>query len=102
MARDVYDAKNPNKFYSLIGGFAGGNIAGFHAADGSGYEFVCDVLLSTDAINPQAASRMASPFTKWRLYDTTRQNLMKAQLQRLLSAKLSPNLFEIVSKAMQE
>ena len=102
MARDVYDAKNPNKFYSLIGGFAGGNIPGFHAADGSGYEFVCDVLLSTDAINPQAASRMASPFTKWRLYDTSRQNLMKAQLQRLLATKLSPNLFEIVSKAMQE
>jgi|TARA_B110000008_G_scaffold47269_1_gene45667 aminopeptidase N len=101
MASDVYDAKNPNKFYSLIGGFAGGNIEGFHAADGSGYEFVADVLLQTDAINPQASSRMASPFTKWRLYDENRQNLMKAQLERLLAQKLSPNLFEIISKAIK-
>jgi aminopeptidase N len=99
MASDVYDAKNPNKFYSLIGGFAGGNILGFHAADGSGYEFVADVLLSTDAINPQASSRMASPFTKWRLYDEKRQGLIKAQLERLLAQKLSPNLYEIISKA---
>ena len=101
MASDVYDAKNPNKFYSLIGGFAGGNVEGFHAADGSGYEFVADVLLQTDAINPQASSRMASPFTKWRLYDEKRQNLMKAQLERLLAQKLSPNLFEIISKAIK-
>jgi aminopeptidase N len=101
MASDVYDAKNPNKFYSLIGGFAGANIEGFHAADGSGYEFVADVLLQTDAINPQASSRMASPFTKWRLYDEKRQGLIKAQLERMLAQKLSPNLYEIVSKAIK-
>ena len=99
MATEVYDAKNPNKFYSLIGGFAGGNVEGFHAADGSGYEFVADVLLSTDAINPQASSRMAAPFTKWRLYDEKRQGLIKGQLERLLAQKLSPNLYEIISKA---
>jgi aminopeptidase N len=44
---------------------------------------------------------MASPFTKWRLYDENRQNLMKAQLERLLAQKLSPNLFEIISKAIK-
>ena len=101
MASDVYDAKNPNKFYSLIGGFAGANIEGFHAADGSGYELVADVLLQADAINPQASSRMASPFTKWRLYDEKRQGLIKAQLERMLAQKLSPNLYEIVSKAIK-
>ena len=101
MASDVYDAKNPNKFYSLIGGFAGANIEGFHAADGSGYEFIADVLLQADAINPQASSRMASPFTKWRLYDEKRQGLIKAQLERMLAQKLSPNLYEIVSKAIK-
>ena len=101
MASDVYDAKNPNKFYSLIGGFAGANIEGFHAADGSGYEFVADVLLQADAVNPQASSRMASPFTKWRLYDEKRQGLIKAQLERMLAQKLSPNLYEIVSKAIK-
>ena len=101
MASDVYDAKNPNKFYSLIGGFAGANIEGFHAADGSGYEFVADVLLQADAVNPQASSRMASPFTKWRLYDEKRQGLIKAQLERMFAHKLSPNLYEIVSKAIK-
>ena len=32
-----FDWKNPNRFRSLVGSFAGGNPAGFHAADGSGY-----------------------------------------------------------------
>lgn len=45
MVSDVYDVKNLNKFYFFIGGFVGGNIEGFYVVDGSGYEFVVDVLL---------------------------------------------------------
>jgi len=33
---------NPNRVRSVVSTFAGGNPAGFHKADGSGYGFVAD------------------------------------------------------------
>ncbi len=33
----------------------------FHAIDGSGYEFLTDMLLQLDAFNPQIAARIAVP-----------------------------------------
>ena len=46
---------------------------GFHAADGSGYRWVADMLLEMDEKNAIAASRLAKPFTEWRLYDAPRR-----------------------------
>jgi len=96
----VYDAKVPNKFYALIGGFARGNVLGFHALDGRGYDFVVAKLLEMDAINAIAASRLAKPFTEWRLYDPRRASLMRACLEKILAAKPSPNMFEICTKSL--
>ena len=96
----VYDAKVPNKFYALIGGFARGNVLGFHASDGGGYDFVVAKLLEMDAINAIAASRLAKPFTEWRLYDPRRASLMRACLEKILAAKPSPNMFEICTKSL--
>jgi hypothetical protein len=31
----------------LVGGFARGNVPGFHAADGSGYRFITDVMVGS-------------------------------------------------------
>ena len=96
----VYSHKIPNKFYSLIGGFARGNTPGFHAADGSGYVFLADCLLAMDKTNAIAASRLAKPFTEWRLYDAPRQALMKGEIDRILKAEPSPNMFEIMTKSL--
>ena len=62
-------------------GFARGNTPGFHAADGSGYVFLADCLLAMDKTNAIAASRLAKPFTEWRLYDAPRQALMKGEMR---------------------
>ena len=96
----VYSHKIPNKFYSLVGGFARGNTAGFHAEDGSGYTFLADCLLSMDKTNAIAASRLAKPFTEWRLYDAKRQSQMKGEIDRILKAEPSPNMFEIMTKSL--
>jgi aminopeptidase N len=96
----VYDAKVPNKFYALIGGFARSNVMGFHALDGRGYDFVVAKLLEMDKINAIAASRLAKPFTDWRLYDPRRASLMRACLEKILAAKPSPNMFEICTKSL--
>ena len=57
-------------------------------------------LLEMDAINAIAASRLAKPFTEWRLYDPRRASLMRACLEKILAAKPSPNMFEICTKSL--
>lgn len=96
----AFDLRNPNKVYSLIGGFCGSPV-NFHAKDGSGYEFLGDIVLQLDKINPQVASRMVSAFSRWKRYDETRQKLAKAQLEKIMSTNgLSENVFEIASKSL--
>lgn len=96
----AFDLRNPNKVYSLIGGFCGSPV-NFHAKDGSGYTFLGEIVLQLDKLNPQVASRMVSAFSRWRRYDEDRQKLAKAQLERIMSANgLSENVFEIASKSL--
>ncbi|KAJ1411798.1 Peptidase M1, alanyl aminopeptidase [Sesbania bispinosa] len=96
----AFDLRNPNKVYSLIGGFCG-SLVNFHAKDGSGYQFLGEIVLQLDKINPQVASRMVSAFSRWRRYDENRQKLAKAQLEKIMSANgLSENVFEIASKSL--
>lgn len=96
----AFDLRNPNKVYSLIGGFCGSRV-NFHARDGSGYKFLGEIVLQLDKLNPQVASRMVSAFSRWKRYDETRQNLAKAQLEMILSSnELSENVFEIASKSL--
>jgi len=101
MEHDSFDIKNPNKVRSLIGVFASTNTTGFHVADGSGYEFLTDQILVLDTLNPQVASRMLSPLTKWRKYGAQRQEKMRAQLARILAKPgLSKDVYEVVSKSL--
>ncbi|KAK7358602.1 hypothetical protein VNO77_00536 [Canavalia gladiata] len=96
----AFDLRNPNKVYSLIGGFCGSPV-NFHAKDGSGYKFLGEIVLQLDKLNPQVASRMVSAFSRWRRYDEDRQNLAKAQLEKIMSDNgLSENVFEIASKSL--
>nr|XP_010935789.1 puromycin-sensitive aminopeptidase isoform X2 [Elaeis guineensis] len=96
----AFDLRNPNKVYSLIGGFCGSPV-NFHAKDGSGYKFLGEIVLLLDKLNPQVASRMVSAFSRWRRYDETRQALAKAQLEMIMSANgLSENVYEIASKSL--
>lgn len=100
LSHPAFDLRNPNKVYSLIGGFCGSPV-NFHAKDGSGYKFLGEIVAELDKLNPQVASRMVSAFSRWRRFDVTRQNLAKAQLEKILSTNgLSENVFEIASKSL--
>ncbi|KAH7284500.1 hypothetical protein KP509_34G056800 [Ceratopteris richardii] len=50
----AFDIKNPNKVYYLVGGFCASAV-NFHAKDGSGYNFLGDIVLKLDELNPQVA-----------------------------------------------
>ena len=97
----AFTFKTPNRVYALIGGFTGGNLAGFHAVDGSGYDLLADVIITLNGINPQVASRMATSFRSWTQYDAPRRAFAASAMQRILSLKgLSNDVYEIISRTL--
>ncbi len=79
------------------------NHINFHRLDGAGYEFLREIVLTIDKINPHVAARLVQPLIHWRRYDNQRQELMqvKLQLQQILQQKeISKNLFEVVNSAI--
>ena len=101
MSHPAFNLKNPNKVRALVGAFAGQNLINFHAADGSGYRFLADLVIQLNGFNPQIASRQLAPLTRWRKYDSARQALMKTELERIRACgELSSDVFEVVSKSL--
>ncbi|MGB4498398.1 MAG: aminopeptidase N [Methylococcaceae bacterium] len=97
----AFDMKNPNRVRSLIGAFSQTNPVHFHAINGQGYAFLGDAILELNVLNPQVASRMVTPLTAWRKVDETRQNLIKAQLKRIIETKdISNDVFELANKSL--
>jgi aminopeptidase N len=100
MEHPDFDLKNPNKVSALIGAFAANNPTAFHRVDGAGYRFLGDRVAELNAINPQVASRLLKPLTKWQNY-VGREQQMRAELERLAAMNsLSNDVFEIVSKSL--
>ena len=101
MTHPAFNIRNPNKVRSLIGAFANNNLVNFHRKDGAGYRFLADRVIELNLMNPQIASRLVTPLTRWRKFDPARQEMMKAELARILEQdKLSPDVYEVVSKAL--
>jgi aminopeptidase N len=97
----AFTLKTPNRVRALIGTFAHGNPAAFHAADGSGYRFLADQILAVDRLNPQVAARLAGAFSRWRRFDPARQPLMRQELERFITtAGISRDVYEIASKSL--
>jgi len=97
----AFDGTNPNKIRSLYSAFAARNFRNFHHRDGSGYRFLADRVIDLNARNPQIASRLTTELTRFRRYDTVRQRLMRAELERIAATPdLSRDVFEVVSKSL--
>ncbi|HTS54640.1 MAG TPA: aminopeptidase N [Burkholderiales bacterium] len=100
MSHEAFNIKNPNKVYSLIGGFRSNQVR-FHAADGAGYRFLAEQVIALDSLNPTVAARMARGFDRWRKFDAGRQAHAKAALELIRDAhELSTDTFEVVSRAL--
>ncbi|MCK9620889.1 MAG: aminopeptidase N [Methylobacter sp.] len=103
MRHPAFDLKNPNRVRSLIGAFSQSNPRHFHAANGQGYQFLADQIIALNTLNPQVASRMVGALTTWRRYDESRQALMKAQLERIISTEaISKDVYEVASKSLAQ
>ncbi len=97
----AFDRRNPNKLRALIGNFCAQNKVNFHAADGSGYNFLAEQILLLNQQNPQVASRLLTPLTGWKKYPEDRQILMKQALEQIMACEdLSKDVYEVVSKSL--
>jgi aminopeptidase N len=97
----AFDLKNPNRVRSLIGVFSQANPVNFHAADGSGYQFLGDHVIALNGLNPQVAARMLGALTHWHRYDEGRQKLMCQQLQRIAGTEgISKDVYEVATKSL--
>ncbi|MEL0636722.1 aminopeptidase N [Marinomonas sp. TI.3.20] len=99
MKHPSFDLKNPNKVRSVLGGF-GQSISGFHKEDGSGYRFLADQIIVLNKRNPQLASRLCTPLTRWKKLKPDLSLKMKAELQRIMAQDLSKDVYEVVSKSL--
>ncbi|WP_144207182.1 aminopeptidase N [Shewanella donghaensis] len=100
---ESFSFNNPNRVRSLIGFFVAANTYQFHDASGKGYDYLTDVLIKLNELNPQIAARMITPLIQFSKFDDKRQQLMKASLLRLKALpNLSKDLFEKVDKALEQ
>jgi aminopeptidase N len=100
MTHPAFSMRNPNKVRALVIGFCGGNLAEFHAADGSGYRFWAEQVLALDALNPQVAARLARAADRWRKFDAPRQAALRAALEQVAAGARSGDVLEVVGKSL--
>jgi aminopeptidase N len=103
MGHPAFDMSRPDRIRALFAWFFGLNFRSFHHPDGRTYHFFTDILLKLDQMNPTAVAWLyrKSDFVRWRLFDKSRQELMKAQMLRILEQeKVSKGLYELVSKCL--
>ena len=101
MTHPAFVLRNPNKHRALIGAFCHGNLAEFHAGDGSGYAFWVERIAEIDPLNPQVAARLARALDRWRKFAPALQPAMRAALEQVLALPgLSGDVREVAGKAL--
>jgi aminopeptidase N len=91
---------NPNRLRSVAANF-GANHWAFHSADGRGYEFLADMIIAADKLNPQVAARLVPPFGRWRRFEPNRAAMMRQALERIAATPgLSKDVYEQVTKSL--
>jgi len=103
MEHPAFSLNNPNRVRALVGSFAMLNQMQFNRVDGAGYQFVSEIILRIDELNPQLAARLLTAFSTWRMMETTRRSHAK---QALLFIAGKPNLSrdvgDIVNRSLEE
>ncbi|MFT0891118.1 aminopeptidase N [Pseudochelatococcus sp. G4_1912] len=97
----AFSLSNPNRTRALIGSFAMANATQFARADGAGFAFLADMIISLDSTNPQVASRLSTAFRTWKTLEPTRRAQAEAALRRIAAkSPLSPDVADIVNRSL--
>ena len=96
----AFTLANPNRLRALAGNFAATPSA-FHRADGRSYDWLAEVIVAADKLNPQTAARFVAPLGRWRKIEPGRAAKMRAALEWILAEPgLSKDVFELASKSL--
>ncbi|HZH53298.1 MAG TPA: aminopeptidase N [Microvirga sp.] len=103
MEHPAFSMNNPNRVRSLVGSFAMLNQMQFNRADGSGYDFLADIVLRVDETNPQLAARLLTSFSSWRMMEETRRAHAERALRRI-AGKPNPSrdVGDIAARSLEE
>lgn len=101
MTLPAFNLKNPNSVFALLRTFCENNLVNFHLPSGDGYKFLAKQIIVIDKFNPQLAAALTLPLTSGHRLDSKRRKLLHQQLIKIKQLpKLSPNVHEIVTKAL--
>ena len=101
MLHPAFSWENPNRFRSLIAGFAMHNFRNFHRGDGAGYSLVAEQVIKLDRTNPQLAARILTSFRSWREMEPQRFQFAKQELENIAKiSELSRDVADIVSRSL--
>ncbi|MEC9360154.1 MAG: aminopeptidase N [Pseudomonadota bacterium] len=89
---------NPNRVRAVLGAFSTQNWRAFHRPES--YALYARLLLRLDGTNPQVASRLSKPLLRWRRYAQPWGGGMHDALMTLSAERLSPDLGEMVTRAL--
>ena len=79
------------------------NPSQFHRADGTGHQFVADIVIETDRFNPQVAARILGAFKSWRSLESKRRAFAKKALEHIAAQEnLSTDVADIVTRSLAE
>jgi aminopeptidase N len=97
----AFDFNNMARGLQYYGGFFRQNRVAFHDLSGKGYEFLADRLLMIDKLGRTGSHYIMTQINQWRRYDTKRQTMMRAALERVANTEnISKGLRENVTKAL--
>ncbi|MEP3233383.1 MAG: aminopeptidase N [Hyphomicrobiales bacterium] len=101
MRHPSFSITNPNRIRALIGSFANGNQVQFNRPDGAGYQFVSNLIVDLDEVNPQVAARLLTSFSSWTMLEPNRRERAGRALKRISnSAGLSTDVRDIVNRTL--
>ena len=101
MNHEKFEFENPNKVRSVVSVYCNQNLSRFHDLSGEGYRFLADIVIKMDDLNPQIASRLLAPLTRWRKYAKARQELILSELKRVYEKPaLSKDVREVLEKSL--
>ncbi|MGB0958537.1 MAG: aminopeptidase N C-terminal domain-containing protein, partial [Litorivicinus sp.] len=99
LEHEDFNLANPNRARSVLGVFSRLNPEAFHAE--GGFELLARCVVSLDASNPQIASRLVLPLTRFQAWTTERQERAKHVLNGLNKVCQSSDCLEVIGKALK-
>ena len=101
MTHKLFSLDNPNRTRALIGAFSSGNQTGFNRADGRGYKFFAETILTIDKKNPQLAARLLTAMRSWRSFEPVRREHARESLATIATETgLSADVRDIVERTL--